>query len=53
MCTQEGMQDFTESLCRLCLAGDIDRTTALEYAPSPEQMKMALKGIKVATPGIL
>jgi twitching motility protein PilT len=53
MCAQEGMQDFTESLCRLCNAGDIDRATALEYAPNPEQMKMALKGIKVAAPGIL
>ena len=33
--------------------GDIDKATALEVAPSPEQLKMAFKGIKVATPGIL
>jgi twitching motility protein PilT len=53
MCYQEGMQDFTENLRILVERGDIDKATALEVAPSPEQLKMALKGIKVATPGIL
>jgi len=53
MCHQEGMQDFTESLRALCERGDIDRATALEFAPNPEQLKMALKGIKVSAPGIL
>jgi len=53
MCFQEGMIDFTENLRQLVERGDIDRATALEVAPSPEQLKMALKGIKVATPGIL
>src|SRR5262249_52485735 len=53
MCSQEGMQDFTESLRALCERGDVDRATALEFAPNPEQLKMALKGIKVAAPGIL
>jgi twitching motility protein PilT len=33
--------------------GDIDRSVALEVAPNPEQFKMALKGIKMSTPGIL
>ncbi len=50
---QEGMQDFTESLRLLVENGDIDKVTALEYAPNPEQLKMAFKGIKVAAPGIL
>ncbi|MFL5339788.1 MAG: type IV pilus twitching motility protein PilT [Gemmataceae bacterium] len=49
----EGMLDFTESLRQLCERGDIDKATALEVAPNPEALKMALKGIKVATPGIL
>jgi len=49
----EGMLDFTESLRLLCETGLVDRATALEVAPNPEQLKMALKGIKVATPGIL
>ena len=38
---------------RCASAGDIDRATALEFAPNPEQLKMALKGIKVSAPGIL
>jgi twitching motility protein PilT len=49
----EGMLDFTESLRLLCENGMVDRATALEVAPNPEALKMALKGIKVATPGIL
>jgi twitching motility protein PilT len=49
----EGMLDFTESLRLMVEDGRIDKATALEVAPSPEQLKMVLKGIKVATPGIL
>ena len=49
----EGMLDFTESLRLLVEQGRIDKATALEVAPSPEQLKMLLKGIKVSTPGIL
>jgi twitching motility protein PilT len=50
---QEGMLDFTESLTQLVLRGDVDRSAALEVAPNPEALKMALKGIKVSQPGIL
>jgi twitching motility protein PilT len=49
----EGMLDFTESLRQLVERGDVDRSAALEVAPNPEALKMALKGIKVAQPGIL
>jgi len=49
----EGMLDFTESLRLLVENGYVDKATALEVAPNPEQLKMNLKGIKVATPGIL
>lgn len=49
----EGMMDFNESLRQLVERGDVDRATALEVAPNPEQLKMAFKGIKVAQPGIL
>jgi twitching motility protein PilT len=49
----EGMLDFTESLRLLVEAGKIDKQTALEVAPNPEQLKMVLKGIKVTAPGIL
>jgi twitching motility protein PilT len=50
---QEGMMDFNENLLQLCNRGDIEKTTALEYSPNPDQLKMMLKGIKVAAPGIL
>jgi twitching motility protein PilT len=50
---QEGMMDFTENLRMLVERGDVDKATALEVAPNPEQLKMAFKGIKVAAPGIL
>ncbi|MGO9109886.1 MAG: type IV pilus twitching motility protein PilT [Thermoguttaceae bacterium] len=44
---EEGMQDFTMSLKDLFDAQLIDRPTALEAAPNPEALKMALKGIEV------
>lgn len=49
----EGMVDFNENLKQLVDRGDITRETALEVSPNPDQLKMVLKGIKVATPGIL
>ncbi|MGC8640234.1 MAG: type IV pilus twitching motility protein PilT [Isosphaeraceae bacterium] len=50
---EEGMMDFTESLRLLVVNEYIERATAFEYAPSPEGLKMALKGITIAQPGIL
>ena len=47
------MQDFTKSLKDLVDRRLIDRATAFEVAPNPEQLKMALKGIEVKQPGIL
>jgi twitching motility protein PilT len=49
----EGMVDFTENLRQLVERGDVEKSVALEVAPNPEQLKMALKGIKVSAPGIL
>jgi len=49
----EGMMDFTESLRQLVMAEKIERATAYEVAPSVETLKMALKGITIAQPGIL
>jgi twitching motility protein PilT len=49
----EGMLDFTESLRQLVEKNWVERSVALEVAPNPEQLKMAIKGIKVAQPGIL
>jgi twitching motility protein PilT len=50
---QEGMMDFNDNLKGLVDRGEIDKPTALEFSPNPDQLKMILKGIKVATPGIL
>jgi twitching motility protein PilT len=50
---EEGMQDFTMSLKYLVTHDRIDRPTAFEFAPNPEALKMALKGIEVREPGIL
>jgi len=50
---EEGMLDFTESLRQLVVAEKIERGVAFEVAPSPEALKMALKGITLAQPGIL
>src|SRR5262249_19829989 len=49
----EGMVDFNENLRQLVERGDITREVALEVSPNPDNLKMVLKGIKVATPGIL
>jgi twitching motility protein PilT len=50
---QEGMIDFTENLKQLTDRGDIDKATALEWAPDPEKLKMLFKGIRVSAAGIL
>ena len=50
---RDGMQDFTMSLKDLVNKDLIDRAVALEVAPNVEALKMALKGIDVAQPGIL
>jgi twitching motility protein PilT len=49
----EGMVDFNENLKQLVERGDITREIALEVSPNPDNLKMVLKGIKVAAPGIL
>ncbi|MBY0524077.1 MAG: PilT/PilU family type 4a pilus ATPase [Gemmataceae bacterium] len=52
-CAQEGMVDFTENLRQLVDRGDVEKEVALEVAPNKEALMMALKGIKVAAPGII
>ncbi len=49
----DGMVDFTEHLRRLVVEGTIDHKTAYEAAPNPDELRMALKGIKSASAGIL
>ncbi|MHC4468561.1 MAG: type IV pilus twitching motility protein PilT, partial [Planctomycetota bacterium] len=49
----EGMQDFTDSLLKLVEEEYIDLKVAYKYAPSIEELKMALKGIRSSASGIL
>jgi twitching motility protein PilT len=49
----EGMQDFIDSLHKLVEEEYIDLKVALKYAPNVEELKMALKGIRSSTSGIL
>lgn len=49
----DGMVDFTESLRLLVDTGYIDHETAYEAAPNPDELKMALKGIRQPSSGIL
>ena len=48
-----GMVDFTENLRQLVEKGYVDHETAYEAAPNPDELRMALKGIKQRTTGIL
>jgi len=52
-CQQEGMRDLTDHLCELVKNGSIHPEEAYKYAPSKEELKMALKGIRTSTSGIL
>ena len=52
-CQDEGMQDFTTSLCELVNNEYIDIKKAYEYAPNVEELKMALKGIRRTPSGVL
>ena len=50
---KEGMQDITDSLIKLIMDGSIEPREAYKYAPNVEELKMALKGIRADTTGIL
>jgi twitching motility protein PilT len=52
-CREEGMRDYTHSLCELVNQDKILRTTAMEYAPSREALSAAMKGIDSASSSIL
>jgi twitching motility protein PilT len=50
---RDGMQDLTDNLCRLIMDGIIDPKEAFKYAPNPEELKMAMKGIRTSTEGLI
>jgi len=47
------MHDITDHLCELVKKGSIDPKDAYQYAPNVDELKMALKGIRTTTSGIL
>jgi twitching motility protein PilT len=47
-CREEGMRDFTHSLCELVTQDKVLRTVAMDYAPHREALSSALKGIDSA-----
>jgi len=49
----EGMQDFTDSLEKLVREEWIDLKTAVQFAPNVEELKMALKGVRATSGGLL
>ncbi|WP_197231501.1 type IV pilus twitching motility protein PilT [Novipirellula artificiosorum] len=53
VCKDEGMRDFTLSLCELVNAGSISKEVAMEYAPHRESLLSLLKGIDTAGAGLV
>ena len=52
-CKEEGMVDITDDLLKLIMDGSIEPREAYKYAPNVDELKMALKGIRADTTGIL
>lgn len=52
-CREEGMLDITDSLRDLIIDGSVEAREAYKHAPNPDELKMALKGIRADTGGIL
>jgi twitching motility protein PilT len=50
---EEGMVDLTDSLRDLIKNGSIEPKEAYKYAPNTEELKMAIKGVRTSTSGIL
>jgi twitching motility protein PilT len=50
---EEGMQDITYHLCELVKNGSVDTKEAYRCAPNVDELRMAIKGIKADTTGIL
>jgi twitching motility protein PilT len=49
----EGMQDLTDHLADLIRVGNVDPKDAYQYVSNKEELRMALKGIRSSTSGIL
>ena len=52
-CREEGMREYTHSLCELVKQEKILKAVAMDYAPSREALSSALKGIETGASGII
>lgn len=52
-CRDEGMREYTHSLCELVKQEKVLRAVAMDFAPSRESLSSALKGIDTGTSGII
>ncbi|MHC4186578.1 MAG: type IV pilus twitching motility protein PilT [Planctomycetota bacterium] len=52
-CQNEGMQDLTFHLADLIMEGNVDPKDAYQYVSNKEELRMALKGIRSTSSGIL
>lgn len=52
-CRDEGMREYTHSLCQLVKEEKILRMVAMDYAPNRESLSSALKGIDTGASGII
>ena len=52
-CREEGMREYTHSLCELVMNQKILRAVALDAAPSRESLLSALKGIDTGASGVI
>ncbi len=52
-CQKEGMQDLTDNLSKMIMDGVIDPKVAMDFAPNREELKMAMKGIRTVSSGIM
>lgn len=52
-CRDEGMRNFTHSLCEMVQSGMVERSVALDYAPNREALISMLKGINTSAEGLI
>jgi twitching motility protein PilT len=52
-CREEGMRNFTFSLCELVNEGRVSRDVAMDYAPNREGLISMLKGIATTADGLI
>ncbi len=52
-CHDEGMRDFTQSLCELVNEEKVHREVAFDFAPNRDALRSRLKGIDTASDGLI